>query len=238
MAIANGTSLRLGFDDAQVTKETGIAFVACPEYRHRRKYNDHEIIKEESWHGTRYTGTAEALLRVCLIEEHMLPGRPGRNKTSVTLRSASWSAGLIDRVRIQKRTEKIYVVYVVFRKEEANRRWEICRKEMESERLKKRAEEVKKTALERLSFGLLLARNGLISEGYSFDDETLCDFEQLAEGLVDILENGEVIPTCQVAAGSVAIGLPKPQPDAQLQRFLQKVTSDFSLVQNEKQEGL
>lgn len=227
-----------GFNDVQATKETSVVFIACPPRRH--KHNDHEIIKEDHWHGTHYTGTAKALLSVGLIEEHMLPGRPGRNKTSVTLPPSSWGIGFIDRIRVVKRTENIFVVYASIRREEANRRWEIRMAESEAERQKEQADKFKEKATQTLSFALRVARDQLITEdGYCFDDETLCAFEQAAEEFMDLLKNGEILLACQTTAMEpIPTKSHKPQSDLQLQRFLKNVTSDLSLVQNEKPEGL
>ncbi|CAL63135.1 Hypothetical protein HEAR3026 [Herminiimonas arsenicoxydans] len=240
MAFAHINSSFFVFNDAQVTKETGVAFIECPPYRQRHKHNDKEIIKEDHWHGTRYTGTVKARLLVGLIEDHMLPGRPGRNKTSVTLTPSFWKADFIDRVRINKRTDNVFIVYVAFSKEESHRRWELVRAEMENMRQKEQAEKFKASAIQSLSFGLRLARDSLIAEdGYGFDDETLCAFEQAAEEFMDVLKNGEIMLASQdVATESAPTKSPKPQSDLQLQRFLKNITSDLSLVQNEKPEGL
>lgn len=50
--------------------------------------NQEDEVRKEEW-GPRldvYTGTAAALIKAGIVEEHMLPGQPGRNKTCVTFK--------------------------------------------------------------------------------------------------------------------------------------------------------
>ena len=238
MTSANATSSGFGFNEVEATKRTSVVFVTCQ--RRRPRYNDGEIIKDDHWHGTRYTGTVKGLLRVGLIEEHMLPGRPGRNKTSVTLSPSSWGMGFIDRIRIEKRTENIYAVYAPVRKEEAERRWKTRMAENEAEIQKEQADKFKANAISSLRTALRWARGQLITEdGYRFDDETLCDFEQVADELMNALKDGQILKSYQaVVTAPLATKSSHPQSDLQLQRFLRSVTSDSSLVQDEKREGV
>lgn len=84
-----------------------------------------------------------------------------------------------------------------------------------------------------------LCRAGSEPGKLRFDDETLCDFERVAAELEDILHKGEIrSDDDDDEEAIVAASAPACRADIPLQNFLKSVTSDLSLVEHEKPEGV
>lgn len=83
------------------------------------KYTADEVRKTECYWGDYYQGTAEALVNAGLVEMHMLPGQPGRNKVSITFDRRRDEVEGISKITKQGR---IYTVFVRVSKEERDRR--------------------------------------------------------------------------------------------------------------------
>jgi hypothetical protein len=103
----------------------------------------------------------------------------------------------------------------------------------------KARQDFKEKAFKGVRAGLSFAKSYLFEiDGYRFDDETLCDFERVAAELEDIVRNGEIRSESdgdeEIAANDSSS---VRKSDIPLQNFLRSVTSDLSLVENERPEG-
>jgi len=87
------------------------------------------IEKRECFWADFFTGVAADLVAAGVVEEHMLPGQPGRNKTSVTL----GRRGDPDDIQIRRLSKKRFKVRKGIPAEERRRR----REELEQEHAQK-----------------------------------------------------------------------------------------------------
>jgi hypothetical protein len=98
----------------------------------------------------------------------------------------------------------------------------------------------KDRAISNLRYMLGVARMRFVELGkYSLDDDSICDFERIAEELESLITGAEVqrldLPEIQSPAeSSPTVRL----ADCALQRFLRDVSCDMSLVENEKPEDV
>jgi hypothetical protein len=101
-------------------------------------------------------------------------------------------------------------------------------------------EEFKGRAARSLQTALSFARDVFVSKTYTFDDESLCDFERVADELQTIIEAAEVRAVNEPQAeesGAETASTTRPL-NAALQSFLRDMMSGPSLIDNENPEGV
>ncbi|MDB4873337.1 MAG: hypothetical protein JWL97_4341 [Gemmatimonadales bacterium] len=98
----------------------------------------------------------------------------------------------------------------------------------------------KDRAVSNLLYMLGLARRRFVEPGkYSLDDDSICEFERIAEQLESVITGAEVHGVDILEIESPAESSPTVRlADCALQRFLRDVSCDMSLVENEKPEDV
>jgi hypothetical protein len=98
--------------------------------------------------------------------------------------------------------------------------------------------EFKDQAVHRLQIALDFVREALVNNTCSLDDESLCDFERIADDLAAIIDGAEVV-RLDDPVETPADAPPATRPlNPALQSFLRNVMSGASLIENEKPEGV
>lgn len=194
----------------------------------RKRIPDGVIYKMEYYHAVYFTGTAETLIAAGLVEEHMLPGQPGRNKT--IQRFPPIDDNYKEGMRIARMSNSTFQVGFPFsiREQEQSHAAALAEREAELRAAESKANAV--NARKGLSMALNIARRYL--DGYCCDESTLAEFECLAEEMEDLLREDK--PQNTVPADRIAAAKGNPQ----LQAFLQAAVRNLSLVEGKRQEGV
>jgi hypothetical protein len=182
-----------------------------------RKFRSDEVRKTEySWKDV-YTGTAVALIKAGVVEEHMLPGQPGRNKTSVTFNGKSDA----DYMQIARRGPNVFIVRKGIGEEEHKRRSRLFEERIAANlRKEESSPDAIRTAIERAIRDSLcsaaIAFNLVDSNArpYSFDEKTRTEVERHLVALVR-LARGKGL---RLGNG------PQAQQDGDFQRFMNLTT--------------
>lgn len=98
-----------------------------------RRSEEKPLEYSQWWWCDRWAGTADQLVEAGVVEKHMLPGQPGRNKSSVTFGKKGNGYGP-DYVQIQRRGRYLFTVRKGISEEEEQLRKERRDKERELER--------------------------------------------------------------------------------------------------------
>lgn len=206
------------------------------------------IFYYDAYHGTYFKGPASCLLAAGLVQYHMLPGQPGRNKTSQTIAPSEVPNGR--EIKVFRRSTYLFEVYLPYPREEQQRRLEKMHEERQppartapvkpNVQLKSKEQAFKDDARSMLKCCLRAVRCSLMQDeedGLQFDESTLIEFERLAEEMEVLLSDDEHLKVCNASISSED-RLDMAKKDLQLQAFLQTVALDNSLVKSERREGL
>lgn len=219
-----------------------------------RKLQENQIALFKMPYHDEYTGAPHVLIAAGIIAADMLPGQPGRGKTRSRI-----GEGTPDWMRIRLKNGRHIIVTKGITKEESDRRHaeqnpardneressapgfadhilsEYDRRRMEEARTRSPAE-FKEKYMSTLRGALRMVRHVIDNDGFdTIDHETICDFEKCAEEMTDILKGAEILKAIDrpVIPDSEASEC-EMKSDVSLQRFIKSVSSDLSLVDNEK----
>jgi hypothetical protein len=230
--------LAMANPNAKTSPTPTVTFVEMDSWDHRtiRGLKENEIGRYRTPYADMYFGTSAALIAAGLVEEHMLPGQPNRNKVSQSFPSQDGRKWGIGYLQIFKQNSRIFQLRKGISKDEERRRIAAAGRARQA----KEDKQFREAVLESFHLHLGIVRMKLVNkQGYGYDDETLGEFERVAEQLEDVLRDGDIAHGLEDEdLADVEENAPACKADASLQSFLKSVTSDLSLVKNEKPEAL
>lgn len=210
-----------------------------------KRYRDGVLYRADYCSCIGFIGTASTLIAAGVVEDHMFPGQPGRNKVSQRFPplNASYKKGLLI-TQISRRAFEVSVPFAhtefLQRRDAWNEKQLATRWEPTSTATPRKKETKTRDKARSLThFSLKMIRNALLDEDDNllFDESTICQFEQLAAEMESLLEDDEPAAN-DVTTSNPDSRVTAARNDQQLQSFLRAAAHDSSLIDSEKPEGL
>lgn len=236
--------------DANRTRSSinGIIIIEVPPEGKGGTLRDDEIAYQKLLNCDSFAGTATALIRAGIIEEHMLPGQPNRGKKIAMIEGSEgerWTPGYIEIIRIDAR---LFEVRVGIAGEESERRLQMQERLLQADRAARQLvaaqqrealelselptshQQYRESCVKTLRAHLSIVRDTAIAankfSGFCFDADALRAFDHAATELLKTLYRGGTLfdPAAQERR-IVEIKSQSSKLNMPLQKFLQSVTA-------------
>ncbi|MDB5772185.1 MAG: hypothetical protein JWM42_2559 [Burkholderia sp.] len=226
----------------------GIIFIAMPPDGQGGSIRDDEIAYEQLLNCDSYAGTATALIRAGIIEEHMLPGQPGRGKNIALIEGPDGKRWAVGYIEISRKSARLYDVKTGIPGAECVRR-ELAqqsllqadqsakqveaaqqRESMELSELPRSHDQYREACVKTLRAHLNIVRDTALAanrfSGYQFDTAALREFDKAAIELLKTLYRGGTVydPALQERR-IVEIKSQSSRLNMPLQNFLQSLSA-------------
>lgn len=228
----------------------GITFVEkSPRAKGERwKLGDDEIAYAELPDCDTYAGTAAALIRAGIVEEHMLPGQPNRGKNAAIIVAPDGKKHGPGYIEIYRKNARLFEVKVGISDEENARRQQARDRLLKAEQAAKKLHaaqqrealelselprshaQYRSSCVKTLQAHINIVRDTAIAanrySGFHFDVDALRAFDKAAEELVNTLVHGGTLFKAAVQERRIIeIKAQSSKANMPLQNFLLSVTA-------------
>lgn len=231
-----------------ISTMNGIVFIDPSTQGDDQTITDDQIVYQKLPNCDSYAGTATALIRAGIVEQHMFPGQPNRGKAFVVIEGPDgekWEAGYIE---ITRKDARVFEVRAGISSEESERRRQAQHRLLQVEQAAKKLaaaqqrevlelselprshQHYRESCVKILRAHLNIVRDTAVApnkfSGFHFDSEALRAFDEAASALIKTLYRGGTVfrPAVQerriveIKSQSSKVNLP-------LQDFLQNLTA-------------